>query len=85
MGQTGGDDACLSFSPLERSLEDRRLICLFPQARRPFVPLNATFKGPETKGQETKGQEEKRTRTPAAAKRNFLFFLADPALAGSGF
>lgn len=80
MGQTGGDDACLSFSPLERSLEDRRLICLFPQARRPFVPLNATFKGPETKG-----QEEKRTRTPAAAKRNFLFFLADPALAGSGF
>lgn len=68
-----------SFSPFDRSLEDRRFICLFHRARRPFVPLNATFKGPEIKG-----QEEKRTRTPAAAKRTFLFFLADPALAPAG-
>lgn len=54
--------------------EETKELMLFPRARRPFVPLNETFKRP-------KGQEEKRTRTKAAAKRNLLFFLADPALA----
>lgn len=45
-------------------------------SRTSFCPLER-----DVVSRQTKGQEKKQTRAAAAAKRNLLFFLADPALA----